>query len=105
MGPRPRKRPYVTARRARSEQPGVRLDRLRCFAHRRGQILDPRQDAIETARVAPGEALVDDMVEKAQQRRPITLDVDDEDRLVVQSQLLPGDDFEHLLERAEPARQ
>ena len=46
-----------------------------------------------------------DMLEEREQRRPISGDVDDDERLVVQAELPPGDHLDGLVERAEAARQ
>ena len=45
------------------------------------------------------------MVDERSKRRPVARDIDDEDRLVVEPELLPGDDLEGLVERAEAAGQ
>src|SRR5579863_5938151 len=45
------------------------------------------------------------MLDEPEERRPVAVDVDDHDRLVVKPQLLPGDDLDRLVERAEAARQ
>ena len=61
---------------------------------------------IETAaRCATAKPLATVCSIELEQRRPIAGDVDDHDRLVVQAELLPGDDLERLVERAEAARQ
>jgi hypothetical protein len=52
-----------------------------------------------------GEAGRHDMVEERGERRPIAGDVDDEDRLLVQPELPPRQDFDRLVERADTARQ
>ena len=52
-----------------------------------------------------GKARVDNMIEKGAQRGPVAVDVDEQDRLVVQPKLLPADDLQHLVESSDPARQ
>src|SRR3546814_9019778 len=52
-----------------------------------------------------GEAGVDHMVHKIQKRPPVAVLVDQHDRLVVQPELLPGDDLEGFVERAEASGQ
>src|SRR5215470_12441436 len=49
------------------------------------------------------EALLDDVVDQLEQRLPEAVDVDQDDRLVVQPQLPPGQHLEGLVERAEAA--
>src|SRR3954447_21362548 len=45
------------------------------------------------------------MIEKRAERLPISVDIDKENRLVVQAELSPCHDLEHLVERADAARQ
>src|SRR3546814_8135905 len=52
-----------------------------------------------------GEACGDHMVHKIQKRPPVAVLVDQHDRLVVQPELLPGDDLEGFVERAEASGQ
>src|ERR1700756_755801 len=75
------------------------------FEERRNDVLDAVDDAEEAADRGAGEAAVADIADELEQLVPIAADIDDEDRLVVQAELLPGDHLEGLVERAEPARQ
>jgi hypothetical protein len=45
------------------------------------------------------------VVDQREQRRPIAGNVEDDDGLVVERELLPGDDLEEFVERPEAARQ
>src|SRR4051812_33511646 len=45
------------------------------------------------------------MVEKRAERLPISVDIDKKNRLVMQAELSPCHDLEHLVERADAARQ
>ena len=44
-------------------------------------------------------------VEQAVKRRPISVDIDNDNGLIVQPQLLPGHNLKHFVQRAEPTRQ
>src|SRR5581483_7949742 len=68
-------------------------------------VLDLGDDVEQPAKAAPGIAMLDDPVDQSQQRSPIAVDADDQDRLVVELQLAPGDDLEELVQRTGPAGQ
>ena len=51
------------------------------------------------------EAGRDGRVDQGPQRRPVALDIEDDDRGIVQPDLLPGHDLERLVEGPEAARQ
>src|SRR5229473_709241 len=57
----------------------------------------------QRARSARGETLLYDMIDERLELLPIAGNVDDDDRLVMQQELLPGDDFKRFLDRADPA--
>jgi hypothetical protein len=59
----------------------------------------------ETGYQRGGEAGRDDMLEERGERRPVARDIDDEDRLLVQPELTPRQDFDRFVERADTARQ
>jgi len=102
-----------TASRRRSARDGIvsRLDQTRLrlelrlvrLGEDREQVLDAADRAEMVEDRGVGEAAVDDVVDEAQQLLPVAGDVDDDDRLVVEAELLPGDDLEGLVERAEAA--
>src|SRR5260221_5000294 len=63
------------------------------------------EDVEQPADRRRGETAVDDMIDQGPEFSPIAGDVDQDDRLVVQPKLLPGDDLEGLLDRADSAGQ
>ena len=67
------------------------------------QLLDGGDDLEEAAVRRGGEALGDDVIDKAEQGAPVAGDIDQDDRLVMQAELAPGQDLEGLVQRAEPA--
>src|SRR6266853_1198726 len=65
-----------------------------------------RRDHLQQAScLRPRKDLGYNVVQKSAQRRPVTCDIDDEDRLVMKLELLPADDFENFVERSDAARQ
>ena len=66
---------------------------------------DARDGADEIEGGRTGETLDDDMAEEAAQRRPVAADIEKKDRLSMQVELPPTQGLEHLVERADAARQ
>src|SRR5690606_10334261 len=60
--------------------------------------LDAVDDAEEVAAAGPGETAADDRVDQVEQGPPVAAYIGDHDRLVVQSELSPGDDLQGLVE-------
>src|SRR6266478_3467573 len=88
----------------RSDQPGLRLeDRLVGRGERLHKHVDGLDHLEQRARSARGETLLYDMIDERLELLPIAGNVDDDDRLVMQQELLPGDDFKRFLNRADPA--
>src|SRR5439155_2609725 len=86
-----------------SDQPGLRLeDRLAGRGERLHQHVDRINYLEQRARSARGETLLYDMIDERLEFLPIAGDVHDDDRLVMQQELLPGNDFECFLDRADP---
>src|SRR5215813_9203743 len=84
---------------------GVGDRRRRLPEQRRNHILDPVDHREQAAAAVAREALGDDLVDQRAERRPIAVDVQEQDRLVMQLQLPPGQHLERLVERPETAGQ
>src|SRR5690606_18842717 len=68
-------------------------------------LLDGGDDGEEVTAAGMDEALRDQVIDEVQERVPVTVEVNQHDRLVVQPKLPPGQNLERLVERAEAARQ
>src|SRR3546814_7128613 len=80
---------------SRSHPLRLRLDdRFRYARQRLDHLVDASGNPVERLMFRAGEAGVDHMVHKIQKRPPVAVLVDQHDRLVVQPELLPGDDLE-----------
>src|SRR5205085_6851022 len=66
---------------------------------------DRRDYAEQLSRLRPRKACRDDLVEEGAQRSPVAADIDEQDRLVVEPELFPAEDFEHFVEGSDTAGQ
>src|SRR5215831_757845 len=89
----------ATRRRHASESSRIHLPcrarRLREHRHRRG---DGWHNLQQSVRLWSRKSLGNYVIEQGAQRRPVAVDIDEQDRLVVKSELLPADCLEHLVE-------
>src|SRR5215469_1429211 len=69
------------------------------------QLLDGGDDLVEIAVGGCGKALGDHVIDEAQQALPVAGDVDQEDGLVMQAELAPGEHLEGLIQRSEATGQ
>src|SRR6516165_10552992 len=79
--------------------------RLWCGFDRLHQFLDGGNDLVEIAVGGCGKALGDHIIDEAQEALPIAGDIDQEDGLVMQAELAPGEHLEGLVQRAETTGQ
>src|SRR5713226_6670506 len=104
MRPRRRKHGSDWSQPELSDQPGLRLeDRLMGRGERLHEHVDRINHLKQRARSARRETILYDMIDERLKFLPIAGDVHDDDWLVMQQELLPGDDFKRLLDRANPA--
>ena len=77
----------------------------RLFRQSRHQARNIRDNLEQFSCLLPGKARNDYVVEKLAQLRPVAADIGEQDRLVVEPELLPAEDLEHLVEGADATGQ